>query len=108
MREIVTRPLTDHETRVLTQILDATAQGGVRAEPVTREHASGSYTVYEFPAQAFIVWVDDQGLQFGPVRWGHRNDLPGQCDRWSASPFPGAWVDVPLKDILAVRHPDAM
>jgi len=106
--QINDRPLGHLGNEILDKILEV--QGTIRTVTVTRDHwdGSGPYEAQVWPPQAFIVWVDERGdVQFGPVRWAHRGHQ-GQPDRWSASPFPGAWTDVKRDQILCVRHPEAL
>jgi hypothetical protein len=87
--------LSHLELEILNDILDNKIEG-------TKKHEMS------YPTVAYIAWIENGKVEMGPVRWGHRNSMPKQCDRWSASPFPGAWSDVPMKDIVRVRHIDAI
>lgn len=56
---------------------------------------------------AYIAWENSDGeIEFGPVRW--KTVYRDVETHYSASPFPGAWSNVPEGRILRVRHPDAM
>lgn len=82
--------ITDFEREILTRTDVAKAEG------------------MGHPTVAWIVWTDaTDGVQMGRVRWGYLA-MNGAEARWSASPFPGAWVPVNESDILVVRHPEAM
>jgi hypothetical protein len=95
---ITTRDLSNLENEILDRIVDET---GVPGKTTTGENVF-----------AYIVWVDENGVQFGPVRWAHKQNYhfaDGHTeDSWSASPFPGGWTMVPRSQIIRVRHGKAI
>lgn len=60
----------------------------------------------DMTTKAYIVWNRGQGIEFGPCRHAIGCDLTER--QFSVSPFPGAWIYINQKEILAVRHVDAM
>lgn len=111
--EIKLRPLDSLEIETLEKILDGTIvvtpQEIARTHWMTKEVTSAPEA---YPTKAFIVWCDEDGtIQFGKVRWAHRQNIiradGSRHDSWSATPFPGAWTDVPRDRIVRVMHPDA-
>lgn len=59
---------------------------------------------------ALIVWIDEDGLhQMGAVRGRRPAGYGGRRqDMLDASPFPGAWCEVPINRVLIVRHPETI
>jgi hypothetical protein len=64
------------------------------------------------PTVAYVVWKGKDGaIEMGPCRQAYRNNIHRNgenFDSWSVSPFPGAWIMVPLSDIIRVRHAGGM
>lgn len=86
---IKVHPLSDVEIRILD-----------RAFTEARSERMVEATV------CVITWIDvDNFVQSGRVRWGTRGNFqPGARDSVSASPFPGAWSNVPVERIISVRQ----
>ena len=90
--------LSHLELEILEDILNAKIEGK-KAHPRA------------YPEVAYIVWIEDGKIEFGPCRWGYRSNYitdTGNYASWSVSPFPGAWTMVPITRIVRVRRINAI
>ena len=91
------RPLSDYEKRIIEDIISQKNTGGILKEN-------------DYPTVAYAVWESEDGtdIDFGPVRWGNRNNIirneGPNMDSLSCSPFPGAWAMIPIDKIIRIRH----
>lgn len=101
-REVLAQiPLTMHETASVIGWQSDNRSYGERAADWTAARLSGP--------SAVIVYQGEFGLEMGCVRsrrpagWGGRTQ-----DMFEVSPFPGAWTEVGISQVLVVRHPSAI